>query len=273
MTRLALLAVLLVLPVAVAQAPVATDYIRVVTAPAFQYRSDQAVVIPMQARIVHAGVPQGGLVHFEVHATNGSLFRVPGGQDDWRAGVQPYPHITDLNLGHLPVGLYRIVLHLWGGNLQRDWPVEFDVVYPPEPYAAAFLGTSSHEARFVFRALHGDNFTLTVFRDGADGSAVLQRLDSNATATLQVPYLPGESVKITVADSHGWQNAENRQLDATGAEAYPPYIWNPDYRQISNYQRHAWTQQLASGIVLVAGALLLVRLARRRPPGEVKPLA
>jgi len=254
----------LLVPGVVAQGPVAQDYIRVVPLPAFQYRSDQAVSIPVQVRIVHGGVPQAALVHFEVRNPNGTLFPVPSGQDDWRAGVPPYPHTTDLNLGHLAPGLYRITLHLWGNGLERDLTVEFDVVYPPEPYTATFLDAGDHAARFTFRAHDpGAQFTLTMYRDGADGPTALQRIQTNAT-TLMVPYVPGESVKITVADPHGWMNSQNAQLDATGQASYPPYVWNPDYKQISNYQRQAWTQQVAAGAVLIAGVLLLVALARRR---------
>lgn len=242
----------------------ATDYIRVVTAPAFQYRSDQDVLIPMQARIVRGGVPQAGLVHFEVRTQAGALFPVPGGQDDYRNGTQPYPHVTTLGLGRLEPGLYRVTLHLWGGGLERDWPVEFDVVYPPRPYSAALLGAPENAARFVFHAADArDNFTLTMYRDDSTGSVVLARVVTNA-ATLAVPYVPGESVKITVTDPHGWQNSQNAVTDATGFTTYPPYTWNPDYGQITNYQRHSWIEEGTAGAVLILGFLALVLVQRRR---------
>jgi hypothetical protein len=264
MKPLLLLTLLLLVPVVEAQAGrVATDYIRVVTQPAFQYRSDQEVSIPMQARIVKGGVPQPGLVHFEVRAQNGTPLPVPGGQEDWRGGVAPYPHTTDLNLGRLEPGLYRVTVHLWGGGLERDWGVEFDVVYPPQPYSATLLGADGHGARFVFQAHDPrDQFTLTVYRDGEAGAAVLQRVTTNAT-TLRVPYVPGQAVKITVTDPHGWQNSENEQRDATGAASYPAYVWNPDYKQIENYQRQSWMEELTAGAVLVVLVVLLVMVRRR----------
>jgi hypothetical protein len=242
---------------------VATDYIRVVTQPAFQYRSDQDVEIPMQARIVKGGVPQAGLVHFEVRA-NGAPFPVPGGQDDWRNGTRPYPHVTSLNLGRLEPGLYRVTLHLWGGGLERDWPVEFDVVHPPRPYSATLLGAGDNAARFVFRAGDArDNFTLTMYRDSPTGAVVLARVVTNGT-TLAVPYVPGESVKISVTDRHGWQNTQNAVQDASGFTSYPPYTWNPDYKQIANYQRHSWIEEGTAGLVLILGFLALVFVQRRR---------
>jgi hypothetical protein len=254
---------LLLMPAVEAQpGRIATDYIRVVTQPAFQYRSDQDVVVPMQARIVKAGIPQAALVHFEVRTPNGTAFPVP--QDDWRGGVAPYPHVTSINLGRLEPGLYHLTLHLWGGGLERDQGFEFDVVYPPQAYTATLLGADGHGARFVFKAHDPhDQFTLTLYRDGEGAAVVLQRLTTNET-TLQVPYVPGQAVKVSVTDPHGWQNSQNEQRDANGATAYPPYVWNPDYKQITNYQRHSWQESLTAGLVLLVGCLLLVILARRR---------
>jgi hypothetical protein len=256
---LALLVLLLAAPAAEAQARVATDYIRIVTQPAFQYRSDQDVLIPLQARVVHGGVPQPDLVRLEIRTPEGKPINVTGA-DALRQGVAPYPHIVNLDLGRLEPGLYRITVHASGGGLERDWPVEFDVVYPPRPYTAVLVGTHDNQARFLFRAQDArDNFTLTLYRDGDAGPLILQKVTTNAT-TLDVPYVPGQNVKITVADIHGWKNSQNRHQDATGFISYPPYQWNPDYTQITNYQRHSWTETLTAGLVLVVGfALLLLR--------------
>ncbi|MCA1810794.1 MAG: hypothetical protein LC623_02150, partial [Halobacteriales archaeon] len=134
----------------------------------------------------------------------------------------------------------------------------------PRAYTAALLGSDDHTARFVFRAADArDNFTLTMFRDSPTGSVVLARMVTNET-TLAVPYAPGESVKISVTDPHGWQNTQNAVADASGFTSYPPYTWNPDYKQISNYQRHSWIEEGTAGFVLILGFLALIFVQRRR---------
>lgn len=262
MRTLLLLALLLVVGVEAQPGRVASDYIRIATQPDFQYRTDQDVLIPVQARIVRGGVPQSASIHLEVRTTDGTAFPVPGGQADLRDGIPAYPRILHLNLGRLDPGLYRVVLHVWGDGLERDWPVEFDVVYPPEPYSAILVEARGNEGRFLFRAHRDVNFTLTMYRDGSNGPTILTRITTNAT-TLRVPYIPGESIKITVQDPHGWTNTENTYHDDSGYASYPPYIWNPDYRQITNYQRHSWQETLTAGVVL-AGLLVLLVLVRRR---------
>jgi hypothetical protein len=264
MKTLALLVLLVVAPVVEAQVGrVATDYIRITTQPAFQYRSDQDVLIPLQARVVHGGVPQPDFIHLEVRTPQGQPVNVTGAAG-LRDGVAPYPHVVNLDLGRLEPGLYRITVHATGGGLSRDWPVEFDVVYPPRPYSATLLGTHDNQARFVFRAHDArDNFTLTLYRDGDAGPVILQQVTTNRT-TLDVPYIPGQSIKVSVTDPHGWKNSQNALRDlASGFVTYPPYEWNPDYRQITNYQRHSWTSALAAGAILVVGFGLLL-LRRRR---------
>src|ERR1041385_6656828 len=67
-----LLLVLLVGVPAVEGQRVASDYIRIVTQPAFQYRTDQDISIPTQVRLVRGGVPQADLVSLEVRWANGT---------------------------------------------------------------------------------------------------------------------------------------------------------------------------------------------------------
>src|SRR5688572_25718665 len=130
MKALVLLALLLAAGAVQAAAPVATSYIRITVEPDFQYRSDQDVVIPVQVRAVRGGVPQGDHVRLEVRDASGQLYDVAGSQEGFQNGVAPYPHVVYVNLGRLPVGLYRATFHAWTGDLQRDWLTEFDVIYP-----------------------------------------------------------------------------------------------------------------------------------------------
>jgi hypothetical protein len=260
-------ALLLCLLLAGSLAPgrVATNYIRIVVDPDFQYRTDQDVILPLQARVVRGGVPQTDLVHLELRDTNGSIHPIPGGQAWLNAGVAPYPGIAYVNLGRLEPGLYRVNFHAWTQDLNRDWPTEFDVVYPPKPYEAALEGTHGNQARFVFKAHEAaDNFTLTMYRDTESGRIILEHLTTNHT-TLDVPYIPGESVKIDVEDQNGWKNAENRFHDwQNGVVTYPPYTWNPDYKQIQNYQVRSWQNAITAAFVLAALGGIYVVARRRR---------
>jgi hypothetical protein len=260
---LASLALCLLLPAAESQR-VATDYIRIVTQPAFQYRADQDVEIPAQVRLVRGGVPQPDLVSLEVRWANGTAYPNPDAAT-LKAGVAPYPRITTLNLGRLEPGLYRINVHAASGGLARDWPVEFDVVHPPREYSASLVGTHDSQGRFLFKAHErGDNFTLTMYRD-SDAGIIPLRTVTTDEAELEVPYIPGQTVKISVRDRNGWLNAENGFTDwQTGFTSYPPYAWNPDYKQITNYQRHSWTEfATAGGLVLASFAVVAVWLRRR----------
>jgi hypothetical protein len=261
--RLTLLLLILLVGIpAVEGQRVASDYIRIVTQPAFQYRTDQDISIPTQVRLVRGGVPQADLVSLEVRWANGTPYPV---QDAALRAVAPYPHIAHLNLGRLGAGLYRINLHATAGGLERDWPVEFDVVYPPRAYSASLVGTHDNQARFLFKAhTRGDNFTLTMYRDSDEGAIPLRTVVTDE-AELEVPYVPGQSVKISVRDRNGWLNADNGLTDwQTGLTSYPPYVWNPDYKQITNYQRHSWTEFATAGAIVLAGFALIFSRMRRR---------
>ncbi len=252
-------------PVVDAQdARIASNYVRINVEPAFQYRSDQDVVIPVQVRAVRDGVPQSDRVSLEVRTQDGDPLIIPGGQAWLQAGVQPFPGVAWVNLGRQEVGLYRVVFHASAGELERDWLSEFDVVHPPQPYEAALLGAKEKEGRFVFEA-HDPNqvFTLTMYRGSPSAGHILEQVESNQT-TLDVPYIPGESVSIQVQDEHGWKNSENHHTDwATGFTSYPDWVWNPDYKDIQNYKNRSWQEATISGMILLVLAAAFY-VARRR---------
>ena len=258
------LALVVLLAGSVAPGRVATDYIRINVEPDFQYRTDQDVVIPVQVRAVRGGVPLADQVRLELRDDQGRLWPVPGGQEGLQDGVAPYPNVVYVNLGRLEPGLYRVTFNVTMGTLARIWVTEFDVVYPPQPYEATLQGTSGKAAKFIFRAHDEANFTVTVYRDGPSGRLVLERVTANRTV-LEIPYIPGEGVKVDVEDQHGWRNAGNRFRDwHTGHVTYPPYIWNPDYGQIKNYEYRSWHEALYSGAILAALLVLYFFAVRRR---------
>lgn len=261
------LTALVVVPVGVAQqGRIATDYVRIAVEPEFQYRTDMDVVLPIQVRVVRGGVPQPDRVSLEVRTENGTPYNIPGGQEWLRAGAQPYPSVAYVNLGRLEPGLYRAVIHASSGELERAWLSEFDVVHAPLAYEAALLGAEGKTARFVFEAHDpGDEFTVTMYRDSPTGRVPIYEVTTNKT-TLRVPYIPGEAVKIDVADANGWRNYENRETDwRSGITTYYSWTWNPDFDQIENYKAQSWREAVVTGTVLLAVVAAWAWMRRRSP--------
>ncbi len=265
-------AVLLIL---VAVAPAATaqssTYVHVVAQPAFQYQSDQDVQVPMQAELVRGNAPQQDSIRIEVWDHDKTQQFPVLNADDLAAGVRSYPAINYLHFGQLDAKLYSLRLVARAGGITREVFLDFSVVLPPIGYTAHLTGTGGKDAKFVFQPDNPDParvFTIHVYRDGGDGIVRLADYRVTNATEVPVPYIPGEATKVSVDDPNHWVNYPHRQSSGS-TTIYPPWIWEPDYTMIQNYQDNSLSQAIAAGfliLVFLAVVALLIWLGvfRRR---------
>lgn len=265
---IALLALLVPLALAMPAEAQASTYVHVITAPEFQYRTDEDVRVRFQAQLVQGNVPTDEPVRIRVTDRTGTAFPVQ--QEAYLSGgVAPYPSINHLVFGRLDAGLYELTVHATAGGQSKTHGLSFSVVLPPLRYDADLVATGDGGADFIIRPRDPGTYTVTVYQDGPGGRVrldthTLEGPGDNATR-IQVPYVQGSATKVEVEDPHGWFNYDNQYRDpVTGARTYGPWVWNPEYYQIDQVQDAQPQRLIVAGILIGLATVATILFLRRR---------
>lgn len=253
---------LLLVAIMVSPLVAADTYVHVLTAPDFQYRSDQSVGVPFQVNFVRNDVPQPDAVSVEVTQRNGQPFQVFNAES-MKRGVAPYPETNYLNFGELEPGLYELTVTAKAGGITKKTGLDFSVVLPPIGYFATIQG--SKEATFFFEPNSPDPsevFTIRLTRPGVTGAILLDEIKEWNSTEIKVPYVANQPVTVEVEGPNGWMNQGNKQTDfITGQTSYPPVIWFPDVDKTENAKRGGWLPATitVAGLAIIATGHIIAR--------------
>lgn len=241
----------------------AGTYVHLLTAPDFQYRGDEAIRIPFTAQYIQNNAPSTEPVKIEVFDANGNPYQLASGQAYLNSGVRPYPARNTLDFGYLPAGLHVFRIEASAGGQVTVESLDFSVILPPIGYEA-HLKVHGRTATFFFTPRGDGPFEITVYQEGPGGRNIIEERRTNESLELDIPYVPGDAVKVEVVDRNGWINHENRRYDiATGSSVYEPWIHDPGYKGIQQVKDSSLSR-LIIGVLVVAGAGIAVLLVARR---------